>query len=161
MTTNKNKLGQYFWLAFWVVLIALFSYVFSIKQNNDVIAISPSHLKVAANTNGHYLLNGTINGVEVQYLVDTGATDVVIPAHIADKMQLKKGPAISVRTANGTTSVYLTRIEKLTIDSIELHNIRANINPQMGSSEAVLLGMSALKQLEIRQLAGELHLIQK
>jgi predicted aspartyl protease len=49
----------------------------------------------------------------------------------------------------------------LTIDSIELHNIRANINPQMGSSEAVLLGMSALKQLEIRQLAGELHLIQK
>ncbi len=160
MSVNSNKTGQYFWLAFLVLLIGLFSYIFSVKQGSKVTNISPSHLIIDGNSSGHYLIAGTINGFQVNYLLDTGATDVVIPESLALNANLTKGPAIRVRTANGSITTYLTRIESMTIGSIQLENIRAIINPKMTSKDEILLGMSALKKLEMRQIEGKLHLIQ-
>lgn len=160
MSANINKTGQYFWLGFWLMLIGLFSYLFSVKQGSETTLVSPSHIIIKANNNHHYLVKGTINGYPVNYLLDTGATDVVIPLSLAKKLQLKLGPAISVQTANGIITTYLTRIKEMNIESIQLQNIRANINPQMDNNDEILLGMSALKKLEIRQLDGQLHLIQ-
>ena len=43
------------------------------------------------NRQGHYVANGTINGVPVTFLLDTGATDVAIPAAIARRAGLNQG----------------------------------------------------------------------
>ena len=53
-------------------------------------------------------------------------------------------------TANGRVKITLTEIATLTLGGITLQNVAANINPGM-QGEQILLGMSALKQLEFTQ----------
>ncbi|MFK5893201.1 MAG: TIGR02281 family clan AA aspartic protease [Pseudomonadota bacterium] len=100
------------------------------------------------NRAGHYVSNGTINGQGVTFLLDTGATNVAVPQHIAKRLGLPPGRAISISTANGRTIGQQTLIEHLTIGQISLFNVRAIITPNLNE---ILLGMSALKQLEFSQ----------
>ena len=111
------------------------------------------------NRQGHYVANGTINGVPVTFLLDTGATDVAIPADIARKAGLKQGYINQAATANGIIQVYSTTLDELQLGNIRLHDIKASITPSMGG-ETILLGMSALKQVEFTQRGSNLTLRQ-
>jgi aspartyl protease family protein len=62
-------------------------------------------------------------------------------------------------TANGPITVFETRISELSIGDITLFNVRASINPAMPPPQ-ILLGMSALKQIEFVQRGDSLTLIQ-
>jgi len=112
------------------------------------------------NQQGHYLVGGLINDEEVVFLLDTGATDVVIPESRAQKLGLPYGRKGLAMTANGNVIVHETRIKKLQIGKITLHDIKASINPGMPDG-AILLGMSALSQIEFNQSGSTLILRQK
>ena len=111
------------------------------------------------NRQGHYLVVGEINGREAEFLLDTGATDVVVPEPIAANLGLTKGRPGRAMTANGAVTVYDTRIDELKIGKIRLENVNASINPGMRNQE-ILLGMSALKQIEFIQRGAQLTLRQ-
>jgi len=111
------------------------------------------------NRQGHYVANGTINGVPVTFLLDTGATDVAIPAAIARKAGLNQGYISQAATANGIIQVYSTILDELQLGNIRLHDIKASITPSM-EGETILLGMSALKQIEFMQRGSNLTLRQ-
>ena len=111
------------------------------------------------NRQGHYVAAGTINGWPVTFLVDTGATDVAVPAGVAGKIGLYYGAETRVITAAGVVPVFSTTINKLTLGSIELSGVSASITPSMGG-ETILLGMSALKQVGFAQNENTLTLRQ-
>lgn len=111
------------------------------------------------NLQGHYTAAGTINGVPVTFLVDTGATDVAIPESIANQANLKKGNARLAATANGPVNVYSTKLNSLTLGNISLQNIAASITPTM-FNDTILLGMSALKEVDFSQVGATLTLRQ-
>ena len=67
---------------------------------------------------------------------------------------------MNVQTANGTTTAYATRLDSLQLGEIEVHNVKAQINPSMDSDE-VLLGMSVLKHLDFNQQGDILTLRQR
>ena len=104
-------------------------------------------------------MTGQINRQPVEFLLDTGATDVVIPEAIARQLNLRVGRPHLASTANGTITVYSTIIDELGIGDIILYNVRASINPAM-RPPSVLLGMSALKQIEFIQKGDSLTLRQ-
>ena len=108
----------------------------------------------------HYVANGFIQHHPVTFLLDTGASHVVIPETLAKKLHLQKGVKTWVQTANGTIEVYSTRLDSLEIGVIKLFNVRASINPSMSEKEDVLLGMSVLKELEFIQNGESLTLRQ-
>lgn len=116
-------------------------------------------VRLKRNRMGHYVTSGKINHQDVEFLLDTGATDVVIPAIIARELGLRRGAASRAYTANGTVTVYRTTLDQLTIGKIKLYNVRASINPGMERS-TILLGMSALKQVEFLQQGDFLTLRQ-
>jgi aspartyl protease family protein len=103
--------------------------------------------------------SGTINQRPVTYLLDTGATQVSIPAHLASELNLQAGYSQQVSTANGSIQVYSTRVNELTLGDIVLHDIPAHLNPAINSDE-ILLGMSALRKLDFQQQNGALVLTQ-
>lgn len=169
MTENDstNKIGKIFvWLA-WIVALALLMYFFQDvldKQynpnNQPQLGINNSgqaEVVLKQNKQGHYVTLGTINESPVTFLLDTGATQVSIPAHIADELQLKSFGSYPVQTANGTVTVYRTELDQLSIGNIFLYNVAAHINPAMKSDE-ILLGMSALKKVEFSQTGKQLTL---
>lgn len=107
----------------------------------------------------HYVTSGKINHRKVTFLLDTGATDVVIPEHLAEKLKLERGVPKNAITANGIITVYNTTIGKLEVGSITLQQVEASINPGMSGDE-ILLGMSALRNIEFIQRGDTLKLKQ-
>ncbi|WP_339859654.1 retropepsin-like aspartic protease family protein [Pseudohongiella acticola] len=114
-------------------------------------------LVLQRNRQGHYVMGGDISGEPVTFLLDTGATDVVIPAQLAESAGLQPGQAMRAMTANGLVTVYSTTIPTLHLGDITLYDVRASINPGM-QGDTVLLGMSALRQVEFTQRADTLTL---
>jgi aspartyl protease family protein len=115
------------------------------------------------NKNGHYVGTALVNNVPVDFMLDTGATTIAIDADTARTLGLPFGQPIRVSTANGITSAFVSHVESLQLGDIVLHNIPASIVPNLsraGGNAEILLGMSALKQLEFHQQGNQLTLIQ-
>ncbi len=111
------------------------------------------------NTQGHYLAPGKINNQPVRFLIDTGASNVAIPAAIAAKLSLPVGSQGLSSTANGVTKIRLTRARQISLGGITMHDVPVSVLPNAGIDE-VLLGMTFLKHLRISQYDGELTLTQ-
>lgn len=109
------------------------------------------------NRQGHYVASGTVNDVPVLFLLDTGATDVAIPESIAIAAGLQGGNASRASTANGVVTVYSTRVDELALGNIVLEGVNASIATSM-VGDTILLGMSALRQIEFSQRGNELTL---
>jgi len=103
---------------------------------------------------GHYFVEGTINGSPVEFLVDTGATDIAISNTVAQRIGLDFGPKVTVMTAAGPAPAWMTRLDSVSIGGLHHDNVRASITPGLG--EQALLGMSFLKHFSIRQEGGNL-----
>lgn len=111
------------------------------------------------NRYGHYNVSGRINGHRVEFLLDTGATQIAVPASVAKKIGLKRMYETMIETANGTARAYGTRLQSAGIGDIQLHNLPATITTGM-SGDVVLLGMGFLKHIEFTQRGDVLILRQ-
>ena len=153
----------------WICVLGLLTWVFGNWEENQ---LNPNRTFVSevgdngarqvtleANRYHHYVATGSINRYSVIFLLDTGATEVVVPGELAKELGLAKGPARQTSTANGVITTYVTRLEELQLGPILLFDVRAAINPYMDGEE-ILLGMSALKQLELTQKGDFLTLKQ-
>lgn len=109
---------------------------------------------VQRDRSGHYLAKGAINGSEVDFLLDTGATDVAIPERLARELGLEFGPDVAVMTAAGPVRGWLTRLDSVSIGGLSLDNVRGTIT--RGPLNEVLLGMSFLKHFRLTQQGDEL-----
>lgn len=158
-TTDTTSAAKWMLILAWVCLFGLLILIFGDlldEQANpnqvpaSVMRGQQVEIRLEQNRQGHYVVSGSINDTPVVFLVDTGATSVAIPAHLADELALPRGRSGIASTANGNVRITLTEIATLRIGGITLHNVEANINPGM-QSDQILLGMSALKQLEFTQ----------
>ncbi len=116
-------------------------------------------MQLAGNRQGHFVASGHINGRPVQFMLDTGATDVSVPADLAERLGLERGAPVTLSTANGRSEGYRTRIELLQLGDIVLRDVAALVAPGLDGDQ-VLLGMSALKKLEFTQRGGSMLLRQ-
>lgn len=164
---SQQGIGKGMIYAAWLIILGLLTVFFNQyldKEYNPNQNISAkysedgrSEVILKRNRNGHYVTNGIINGKPVVFFLDTGATIVSIPAHLKDYLNLQQGMALMAQTANGTVTTYHTSLDNIGIGAIELHNVRASLNPQMRMNE-ILLGMSFLKHLEFTQRGDTLIL---
>jgi aspartyl protease family protein len=171
-TPSQDASGQmgraFVWIA-WLLALGLLTLFFNgllDHQRNPNQALHSQidvhgvrEVTLQRNRFGHYLASGSINGQRVEFLLDTGASDVSIPAVLAHRLGLQPGAARVYLTANGPITAYATRLDELRIGDIVLHDVRASINPA-AEDIGILLGMSALKQLEFTQRGNTLILRQ-
>ena len=110
-----------------------------------------------ASDNGSYYVRGTINGESVLFLLDTGATWISIPERLRWTLGLQRGRYVKVATAGGVVGNYETRVESLDVGPFHFQDVAAALNPY-APSDVVLLGMSALKDVQFTQSGGRLIL---
>lgn len=163
---ETNSAGKWMYILAWICAFGLISLVFSeLLESQFNPNQSPSstreggivEVRLEQNRAGHYVTTGVINGKEVVFLVDTGATDVSVPAHLAGYLGLEPGRQAYAQTANGVVTIAETSIDKIAIGEIELNDVEANLNPGM-TDDKILLGMSFLRQLEFTQRGNALML---
>lgn len=163
-----GRAGKWMIIGAWILILALLTLFFSAWQerernpNRDPearITADAREVVLQRNRHGHYLASGNINGKPVTFLLDTGATQISVPGDLAHELGLKPGPAYQVGTANGTITVRGTQLDSVALGPIHMSDVRAHINPFMDGDE-VLLGMSALRNLEFSQRGDQLTLRQ-
>ncbi|MBC9252327.1 aspartyl protease [Pseudomonas alcaligenes] len=163
-----ERAGRVMLILAWIAALALATYWFGNwedsranpnQQPQSVHGEGFIEVRLASGRGGHYLLDGQINGQTVTFLLDTGASAVAIPADLANQLGLKRGAPLTLSTANGLSTGYRTHLASLQLGDIRLNNVAALVAPGMQGNE-VLLGMSALKQLEFTQKGGTLVLRQ-
>jgi hypothetical protein len=90
---NGQRLGKGMIIAAWVLLLLLLTWFFNDRldaQRNPnrqlatATATEIPEVRLVRNRFGHYVASGTINGHPVEFMLDTGATDVSIPAAVSD-----------------------------------------------------------------------------
>lgn len=116
---------------------------------------------LAADTRGHFVTEGAINGAAVRFVVDTGATVIALPAADAVRLGLdyRKGPLAVTKTAAGVVPVYRVRFDSVRLGSIELAQIDGVVIEQ--GLDIALLGMSFLNRVEMRREGETMTLIQR
>lgn len=163
---QQRRLGKFMVGAMWLLLLGLLTLFFKDyldKQHNpnqQIVTIQDEgqpQIILQRNKYGHYVASGMINQLPVVFLLDTGATDISIPANVASRLGLQRGRAVTYRTANGPVVNYATNLDSVSLGQITLYNLPASINPNVNQDE-VLLGMSFLKHLEFTQKGNTLIL---
>ncbi|WOV91604.1 MAG: TIGR02281 family clan AA aspartic protease [Candidatus Zeuxoniibacter abyssi] len=160
----RPKSGWLMIVAGWALGLLVITYYFSHvleKQNNpntlSVLSGQVGELVLERNRNGHYIAEGSINGVPVNFLLDTGATQIAVPLAVAQSAGLTEGDIQLVQTAGGTTRVRDTLVDSIAIGPLRFSKLRGVIVPAM-EGEEVLLGMNVLRQLDTVEHDGLLIL---
>jgi aspartyl protease family protein len=118
--------------------------------------------RVWRSTSGMYTTVGSINGLPVPFLVDTGATQVALNSAQARRLGIDyrvTGTETSVTTASGVERAWRVNLDSVKVGDLELRNVGAVVidGPQ---PETALLGMSYLGRLEITN-SGQLMTLKK
>ena len=104
---------------------------------------------------GHYYLTLELNGVPVDFIVDTGATDMVLSRADAARIGLDPDALAYTGiagTANGQVRTARVRLEAVALGGVTDRNLSASVNA--GAMDTSLLGMSYLQRFERLEIAN-------
>lgn len=143
------------WAGIFVLLVLAYSFRGSLPKRfmgemmpQQVQVQDDGTLEIHASQGGHFFLEAQVNRVPVRFMVDTGASDIVL----APQDAARAGIAVEAltydreyNTANGYGSGAKVVLGSLQIGTLTLRDMPASVNKQEMSES--LLGMAFLKRL--------------
>ena len=149
----RDNLSKFFKsAAAWVIIFSCFvaGYGFwqDMTQQNPLATINNgSDIVIKMNDDGHFHTTALVNGVELEFLIDTGATHIVLTKKDARKINYDLSKLVfwgKSDTANGVVKTAPIRLRSIKIGQYADTNILAYINE--GVMRQSLLGMSFLSK---------------
>ena len=122
-------------------------------------AASGSRIVLNADSRGHFMASGAINGRSgVSFMLDTGATTVAMSVADATRIGLdyQKGTPVRMNTANGVAMGYRLRLDSVRVGDVEVRDIDAIVSQQ--PMPFVLLGNSFINRFSMRRDAEQMVL---
>lgn len=116
---------------------------------------------LSADSQGHFLANGSINGRTVRFMVDTGASAIGLSQADAERigLNLRAGTPVRVGTANGATQGWLVKLSSVRVGDVELYEVDAIVTAQ--PMPYVLLGNSFLNRFQLQREGAQMVLQQR
>jgi len=123
---------------------------------------SGNSVTLVADTRGHFVTLGIVNGATLRFLVDTGATSVVLSSADARRAGVNylAGRRAMTQTANGVVPVYAIKLDTLRVGDITVNNVDAVVL-EGDRLPMALLGMSFLNRMEMKRDGETLTLIRR
>jgi aspartyl protease family protein len=147
------------WVILFLLLVSIYSYQYEIKNVGKKIVgnIFPTDIQenqddsitFYKNSSGHFNVDAVVGGQLIHFLLDTGATNVVLTREDATRIGVDVDNLnynIPSSTANGMTWSASIEIEEIRIGSITIENVKAAVSK--GGLDTSLLGMSFLSKLK-------------
>ena len=157
LSANRQKIGKMAQYALvWgfifigaVAAIGLWPQVRNSVLPQQSVVTGTGEIVVPRNYDGHYYLTLDLNGVPTRFVVDTGATDIVLTPQDAARIGINvAGLNYNNRamTANGLVQTATVRLDRVTLGDITDRSVPAVVN---GSPmQESLLGMAYLNRFE-------------
>ena len=153
------------WLGVGAVLVLGFSYQEELmtlgrRLRADLIPgtqlqTSANEMVISASDGGGFHANGAVNGTPVRFLVDTGASSIMLTPSDARRLGIDTGSLVFNRayeTANGIGYGASTVVDELTVGHIRLTNVPVSIN--QAPMRSSLLGMTFLNRMKSFNISG-------
>lgn len=163
LAENRKSLGKTArmataWGLIFVGVVAAYGLWSDIRS--DVLprqsVIGQNVIEVPRSFDGHYHLTLFLNDTAVDFIVDTGASDVVLSLEDAKRIGLNPDNLIfsgSASTANGSVATASAKIENLRLGKIHDQGVRVSVNG--GEMDGSLLGMSYLQRFSRIEIARD------
>jgi aspartyl protease family protein len=135
---------------FWLVVMGLLYLAMNhyLKPAPAVVTAS-GDLVIPKSRNGHFHVAGEVNGQPVNFMVDTGASLVVVSEAFARRAGLPDGVPITFRTANGELPGRVVQGVPVTVGPVAVSAVRVGVGLVGGAADDALLGQSFLSQFDI------------
>lgn len=164
LAESRNNLGRSFrmliaWGLIFLGLIAGYGLWEDVRREvvpRQAVLENGARIEVPRGPSGHYHLTLDLNGTPVNFLVDTGATDIVLTLQDARRVGLDPdGMAFlgSARTANGSVRTAFATIDRVTLGPVGFDGVRVAVNE--GEMQESLLGMSFLNRFARLEIASD------
>lgn len=161
VASNREKLGTVvqqalIWALIFVGVIAAIGLWDDVRRGavqGQYVATDGALVELPRHTDGHYYLTAEVNGAPVVFVVDTGATDIVLTRRDAEAAGLEPDDLAYVgraRTANGEVRTAPVRLDSVKVGTIRDTDIVAVVNS--GDLDQSLLGMSYLQRYSSVQI---------
>lgn len=154
---SVRRTGVGMMLLFWVAFIGIgswWAHQFLQSRHNpnahlvNAVTGEGEPIVLKRNHSGHFVATGRINGEPVNFLLDTGATYVAVPAHLAEPLGLEPAGSAWFNTANGRVRGELTWLDEVRLGGFAATDVRGSISHGL-ETDVVLLGMSFLNRFDI------------
>ena len=112
---------------------------------------SGSRIVLNAGSGGHFVTPGQINGQQVRFVVDTGASVVALGEDEAKRIGLKykEGRLGYASTANGTVTTWQIKLASVRVGDVEIRDVDASVLP--ASMPYILLGNAFLSRFQMKR----------
>lgn len=113
-------------------------------------------IEVPRMPDGHFYLTARLNGEAIDFVVDTGATDVVLTSADAEKIGIDPTRLAFIgraSTANGTVRTARATVNEFKLGPIVDKNVRVSVN--QGEMDQSLLGMAYLRRFSKIEIADD------
>ena len=152
------------WLGIILVLVLGYSFHNEIRTSRLGAALVPSRiqktndggLSIELAQDGHFHMEAEVNGVVINFMVDTGASDIVLSPQDAKSAGFPVETlnySRAYHTANGTGSGAPVIIKTMMVGAVTLTDVPASVNA--APLENSLLGMTFLQQFREYRVNGD------
>lgn len=160
---SRNNLGKQaqqaaIWGLIFVGVVAVAGLWSDIRQDvapRQNIAVS-GEIEVPRQVDGHYHMRLGINGTPVDFIVDTGATDLVLSREDAQRVGFDPDSLAytgRAQTANGTVAMARVVLDEVALGDTATYDVGASVNG--GEMRGSLLGMSYLQRFGRIEIADD------
>ena len=113
-----------------------------------------NRIEVPQARDGHFYLTAEVNGAPIQFVVDTGATDIVLSQQDAVRAGIDPGRLVytgRAGTANGVVEIARAMTDTFAIGAVVDRDVPVSVNG--GEMRGSLLGMAYLRRFDRIEIA--------
>lgn len=126
-------------------------------DRRPALSVSGGETIVPMASDGHFWVTAEVNGRELDFLIDTGATFTGIGRDAAAELGIQPDTSqapLELETANGVITATMGKIEALRFGNIEVRGLPVAV-PQDTADDTQVIGMNLLSQLASWRVEGE------
>lgn len=153
------------WVFIFVGALAVIGLWDDIRQNimpRQTVIDDAGRVELPKGRDGHYRVTLTVNGKSVPFVVDTGATSVVLTHAAAERIGLDPDNLVfftQAMTANGPVDTAPVTLDNVTLGPFEDSRVSAYVNG--GDMDTSLLGMTYLNRFDSIQITGNTMILER
>ena len=170
LISRRGAYGKMFrqagvWLLIFMGLVAIVASWQDIRQSGQTMSFQQSEdgaIIIPKEIDGHFHLTVTINDRPIEFLVDTGASDIVLTRNDAARVGFDPNRLDYwgiANTANGTVRLATIRLETVRLGEFIDKNIRASVNK--APMEKSLLGMRYLSKFRAIEISNDQMILKR
>ena len=146
----STRFGHIYILLFWAVVMGVVWVAMEqFMEPRRAVVTAQGELVITRHRDGHFYVDGTVNGKPLQFMVDTGATGVVVTEAFAQDAGLPRGEPTKFNTANGALAGRMVWGVAVTAGPFSVSPTSVGVGLVGGKPDAGLLGQSFLSKFQV------------